>query len=88
MNTTNPTDPAKKTPIHDSVAHALADLETITEEIELKIHLASMDAKTMWHEKLEPKLHEARAHACDAKTASKFAIDEAVRAFKKFATSL
>lgn len=87
MNTTNP-NPAKKTPIHDSVAHALADLETITEEIELKLHLASMDAKTMWNEKLEPKLHDARAHAREAKTASKAVIDDAVKAFKKFAAAL
>ena len=86
MPLTNPTYPPST--FDFLFGHALADLETITEEIELKIHLASMDAKTMWHEKLEPKLHEARAHACDAKTASKFAIDEAVRAFKKFATSL
>ena len=85
MNTTNPT---KKTPIHDSIEHALADLETITEEIELKLHLASMDAKTTWNDKLEPKLHDARVHAREAKTASKAAIDDAVKAFKKFAAAL
>ena len=88
MNTTNPTSTAKKTPIKDSVEHALADLETITEEIELKIHLASMDAKTVWSEKLEPKLHDARAHAREAKAASKTVIQDAVKAFKTFAASL
>ena len=34
MNTTNPTSTAKKTPIKDSVEHALGDLEAITKEIE------------------------------------------------------
>ena len=47
MNTTNPTSTAKKTPIKDSVEHALGDLEAITKEIELKIHLVSMEAKTV-----------------------------------------
>lgn len=88
MDTTNPTNTPKKTPIHDSVERALAELETITEEIELKIHLASMDAKTVWKDTLEPKLHEARTHARGAKDASKAVIEDAVKAFEKFAAAL
>lgn len=88
MNTTKAPSTAQKTPIKDSVEHALADLETITEEIELKLHLASMDAKTVWSEKLEPKLHAARAHVREAKTVSKAIVQDAVKALKEFAATL
>jgi hypothetical protein len=36
----------------------------------------------------ESRLFEARAHASEAKNASKGAIDDAVKAFKDFAASL
>lgn len=80
--------PQQKTGLEKSVSHALADLEAITDEIRVKLHLAGMDANAAWNEKLEPRLFEARVHAREAKDASKAAIEDAVKAFKEFAASL
>lgn len=77
-----------QTSLETSVNQVLADLETVTDEIRVKLHLASMDANATWNEKLEPRLFEARAHASEAKDASKAAIEAVVTAFKDFATSL
>jgi len=74
--------------ISKSIEHALADLETVSDEIRVKLHLAGMEANDTWNKKLEPKLLEARAHARDAKAASKAAIEDAVKAFREFAKSL
>jgi hypothetical protein len=79
---------AKKSPLEESVEKALTDLEGVTDEIRVKLHLANLDAQTAWNEKYEPRLFQAREHAKDAKDASKAAIEDAVRAFKEFAASL
>ena len=79
---------AKKTDFEASVEQALADLETVTDQIRVKLHLASMDANAAWNEKLEPRLFEARVHAREAGAASKAAIEDAVKAFKEFAAAL
>lgn len=79
---------AKKTPLEASVEQVLADLEQVTDEIRVKLHLAGSDAKDAWNDKLEPRLFEARVHAREAKDASKAVIEEAVKAFKEFAASL
>ncbi len=79
---------AKKTPIEESLEHALAELESVADEIRVKLHLAGMEATSTWSEKLEPRLFEARVHAREAKDASKAAIDQAVKAFKEFAAAL
>ena len=76
---------AQKTPLETSIDHALVDLEAVTDEIRVKLHLANLDAKQAWNDKLEPRLFQAREHAREAKDASKAAIDDAVKAFKEFA---
>jgi hypothetical protein len=79
---------ATKTPLGRSIDQALADLETVTDEIRVKLHLANMDATATWNEILEPRLFQAREHARDAKNASRAAVDDAVMAFKVFAAAL
>ena len=71
-----------------TIDKALDELETLSDEIRVKIHLAGMDARKTWSENLEPKLDEARVHARDAKAASKKAIDDTLAAFKAFAQQL
>ena len=78
----------KKDALEESVAQALADLESVTDEIRVKLHLASMDANATWNEKLEPRLFEARLHAREAKVASKAAVEDVVQAFRAFVASL
>ena len=77
-----------QTSLETSVKQVLADLETVTDEIHVKLHHASMDANSTWNDKLEPRLFAARVHATEAKDASKAAIDDALKAFKEFAASL
>jgi hypothetical protein len=77
-----------KTALEESIDKAISELETVTDQIRVKLHLAGMDANVAWNEKLEPRLLEARAHASEAKAASKLAIEDAVKAFKAFAESL
>lgn len=74
--------------LEESVQKALTDLEAVTDEIRVKLHLANMDANAAWNEKYEPRLFQAREHAKEAKDASKAAIEDAVKAFKAFAASL
>ncbi len=70
------------------IDEAIAELETLTDEIRVKLHLAGMDANDAWSKTLEPRLHEARQHAREAKEASQAAIRDTVKAFKSFAASL
>jgi len=78
----------KKDALEESIHQALADLESVADEIRVKLHLASMDANTTWNEKLEPRLFEAREHAREAKDASKAAVEGVVKAFREFAAAL
>ncbi len=77
-----------KTNLEESIDQAINNLETVADQIRVKLHLANMDANTMWNEKLEPRLFEARAHASEAKVASKAAIEDVLHAFEAFARSL
>ena len=77
-----------KTPLQASIDKTLRELETVADEIRVRVHLAGMDASTTWNEKLEPRLFEARGHASEARAASKLAIEDALKAFKAFAASL
>jgi hypothetical protein len=71
-----------------SIDKALDELETVSDEIRVKLHLAGMDARDTWDKDLEPKLAEARKHAIEAKNASKKVIDDTIAAFKSFSASL
>lgn len=74
--------------IEKSLDEMLDELETLGSEIELKLKLASMDARDLWRDKLEPRLFEARMHAREAKDASKHAVQDTLKAVKEFAESL
>ena len=77
-----------QTSLETSVNHVLADLETLSDQIRVKIHLANMEAKKTWNEELEPRLFEARVHATEATAASKAAIEATVKAFRDFSAKL
>jgi hypothetical protein len=71
-------------PIKKQIEETLAELESVADEIRVKLHLAGMDANALWNEKLEPRLLDARKHAREAKDASKAAIDDTIAAFRGF----
>jgi hypothetical protein len=77
-----------KTTLEESIDRTLSELETVADEIRVRVHLAGMDMSKTWNEKLEPRLFEARGHASEARVASQHAIEDALKAFKAFAASL
>jgi hypothetical protein len=74
--------------LEDSLHQAAAELETLGDEIRLKLHLAGMEANTLWSKTLEPRLREARIHASEAKTASLAAVKDTIKAVKDFSAAL
>lgn len=76
------------TPMKKQIDATLAQLETLTDEIRVQLDLAGMEVTETWNTKYEPLLFEAREHAKAAKDASKAAIDDTIKAFKKFQQSL
>jgi hypothetical protein len=72
------------TPINMQIDEALTELETLTDEIRVQLHLATMDANDFFGATLEPRLFDARRHALEAKTASMAAIRDTIDAFKNF----
>jgi hypothetical protein len=70
---------------------SLAQLQTLRDQVRVKIHLAGLDAKAEWT-KLQPRLEaaektavEAAAKAAgDVSAATKSAVDDAVKALKEF----
>jgi len=72
----------------ENLDQLLRELEQLTEEIEVKLKLASMDARDVWREKLEPRLFEARQHVKEAKEHSRHALESTMKAFDEFARSL
>jgi hypothetical protein len=67
---------------------SLADLETVSDEVRLKLHLAGMDAKKEWRE-LERELEAARKDVDQAvNEATREALDEAIAKLRKFRAAL
>lgn len=73
--------------LEKGIDEMLAELEAVGTEIELKLKLASMEARDTW-QRLEPKLFEARVHAKEAKDEAKMAVKDTLKAFKEFAAVL
>jgi hypothetical protein len=65
----------------------LSQLQTLRDEVRLRLHLASMDLKDQWN-KLEPHLADVEKKAADASEASKSLINDAVKRLEKFRASL
>jgi predicted nucleic acid-binding Zn-ribbon protein len=65
----------------------LSQLQTLRDEVRVKLHLANMDLKDQWN-KLEPHLADVEKKAADATEASRNLINEAVKKLEKFRSSL
>ena len=64
----------------------LSQLQTLRDEVRVKLHLANMDLKDQWN-KLEPHLADVERKAAEATEASRNLIDEAVKKLEKFRAS-
>jgi hypothetical protein len=66
---------------------SLSQLQTLRDEVRVRLHLASMDLKDQWN-KLEPHLADVEKKAADASEASKSLINDAMKRLEKFRASL
>lgn len=65
----------------------LAQLQTLRDEIRVRVHLAGMEMKDQWR-KLEPRLSEIEQAAEKATEATRHAAAEALEKFRTFRDSL
>lgn len=63
-------------------------LGTLRDEVKLHLHLASLDAKQEWDEKLEPRINEVQSSAQQATDASRVAITDLVKRVEGFYAKL
>jgi ElaB/YqjD/DUF883 family membrane-anchored ribosome-binding protein len=67
---------------------SLEHLQTLRDEVRVKLHLAGLDAKQLW-EKLEPEIEAAIKHArSDVSEAARKAIHESAAALQKLRDSM
>jgi hypothetical protein len=71
-----------------AIDDALRELETLADEIRVKLHLAGMDANDTWDRILEPRLFDALEHGREAKASSAKAVTDLAKALREFAASL
>ncbi|HSN98085.1 MAG TPA: hypothetical protein VLS89_07290 [Candidatus Nanopelagicales bacterium] len=65
----------------------LESLQTMRDEIRVRIHLAGMEAKDAWN-RLEPKLYEAERLAEEVSDASRAAMNDLVTRARELRSSL
>ena len=74
--------------LKNELKKSLSQLQTLRDEVRVRLHLASMDLKDQWSKQLEPHLAEVEKKAADISEASRSLIDEAVKKLEKFRASL
>jgi CBS domain-containing protein len=75
------------TELRQEVKKSLALLQTLRDEVRVRLHLGSLDLKEQW-KKLEPHLGDVEKKAEELTEASFAAITEAVKRVEKFRSSL
>lgn len=70
------------------ISKGLEKLATLRDEAKLHIHLATLDVKQEWDEKLEPKIDELQTKAHELTETSKSAVGELVERVEGFVSKL
>jgi hypothetical protein len=73
--------------LKDDLKRGLEHLRALADEVRVRLHLGSMEAKNEWN-RLEPHLLEVERAAREASEASRRAVAEAVESLKKLRDSL
>jgi hypothetical protein len=76
-----------KADLKDELKKALDYLQTLRDEVRVRLHLAGLDAKQEWDE-LEPHLLDVERAAHEATEASRRAVTDAIERLKKLRASL
>lgn len=74
--------------IKEDLDRNLERLQTLRDEVKLKLHLASLDAKTEWDERLAPKVLEVEQAAKNITESSRSAAKELVAKMEEFLARL
>lgn len=74
--------------VKSEVQKQLEKLDTLRDEVKLHIHLATLDAKQEWNDKLEPRIAEVQKVAHQASETSRTALHELVSHVEGFVTKL
>ena len=61
---------------------------TLRDEVKLHLHLASLDAKQEWDEKLEPRINEVQSSAQQVSDASREVVTDLVKRVEGFYAKL
>jgi len=74
--------------IEGTVTKGIEKLAMLRDEVKLHIHLASLDAKKEWDEKLEPKIVEVEGAAQKLSDSSRATVDDLVTRLEGFVAKL
>ena len=74
--------------VKNEVSKGIEKLTMLRDEVKLHIHLASLDAKQEWNDKLEPRINEVSTSAQNATDASKAAVHDLVTKVEGFYAKL
>ena len=74
--------------VKNEVNKGIEKLTMLRDEVKLHIHLASLDAKQEWNDKLEPRINELSNSAHTASDASKAALHDLVTKVEGFYATL
>lgn len=74
--------------VKNELNKSLEKLATLRDEAKLHIHLAALDAKQEWDEKLDPKITELQGSAQQLGDASKEKVQELVKSVEDFVAKL
>ena len=74
--------------VKTEVQKQLEKLDTLRDEVKLHFHLATLDAKQEWNDKLEPRINEVQKVAHQASETSRNALHELVSHVEGFVTKL
>jgi hypothetical protein len=76
-----------KAELKEDLKRGLAHIQTLRDEVKVRLHLASLDVKEEWN-KLEPHLLDVEKAAREATEASRRAVGDAVEKLKKIRKEL
>lgn len=78
----------KTSDIKNDITRGIGKLATLRDEARLHLHLATLEAKQEWDEKLEPKIDELQRSAHQLADGSGAAVQELVAKVEVFVSNL
>jgi hypothetical protein len=77
----------EKVKLEEQIREAVDAARTLRDEIRVRVHLATLEAKDQWRE-LEPKVEMAERFAREVSETSRKAAEEVVARYREFKRSL